>query len=62
VRQAQGLTLRQVADRSGVDFAYLARIERGEATGSITTLRKITRALGMGNLADTLALYDPEAE
>jgi hypothetical protein len=45
-----------------VDFAYLARIERGEATGSITTLRKITRALGMGSLADTLALYDPEAE
>lgn len=30
MREAQNLTLRQVAERAGVSFAYLAQVERGK--------------------------------
>ena len=60
LREAQGLSLRELARRADVDHAQLGRIERGEAVGSIATLRKLAKALGMTDFADTLALYDGE--
>ena len=45
-REARGLTLQQLADRSGVGFTSLWRIEDGRTRDPAgSTLRKIERAL-----------------
>lgn len=46
-RNAQGLTLRQVADRAEVSVSFLSQIERDEAKPSVGTLHAIAAALGM---------------
>ncbi len=51
-----GLTQRQLAERAGLDFTYLSKIEndRLEHTPSVKTLRNLAEALG----ADELELMD----
>lgn len=44
-RQAQGLSLREVARRSGINPGRLSVIERG-VTPSVNELRRIMEALG----------------
>lgn len=46
-RNAQGLTLRQVAERAEVSVSFLSQIERDEAKPSVGTLHAIAAALGM---------------
>lgn len=46
VRRRRGLTLRQVADLSGVTESFLSQVERDIASPSIATLRRIAVALG----------------
>jgi DNA-binding XRE family transcriptional regulator len=46
-RRAQGLTQRQLADRSGVDQAEISRIERGQANPTTATLGALVSALGL---------------
>ena len=46
-RNAQGLTLRQVAERADVSVSFLSQIERDEAKPSVGTLHAIAAALGM---------------
>ena len=41
-----GLTQREVAGRAGIDHGFLARIETGERTPSLTSLTAIATALG----------------
>ncbi|BBH68880.1 hypothetical protein ACTI_55650 [Actinoplanes sp. OR16] len=47
VRQAQGRTLREVADEAGVSLPYLSEVEHGTKEASSEVLAAICRALGM---------------
>jgi transcriptional regulator with XRE-family HTH domain len=44
-RQAQGLSLRQLAALAGVDHAMIDRYERGVTNASLTTVAKLADAL-----------------
>jgi len=44
-RLEQGISQAELAKRSGVEQATIARIERGRTNPSLTTLLKLTRAL-----------------
>jgi XRE family transcriptional regulator, aerobic/anaerobic benzoate catabolism transcriptional regulator len=46
LREARGLTQRQLADRSGVSPRYLAQLEAGDANISVERLADVCRALG----------------
>lgn len=46
VREEHGRSLRQVADRAEVSESFLSQIERGVASPSVATLRRIAEALG----------------
>lgn len=54
VRDSLGLTVEQLAARSGCEAALVARIEAGELVPSLAPLVKIARALGvrLGTLLD----------
>lgn len=45
VRQASGLSQRQVAERAGVGASYMSRIENGRTAPSTRLLEKLARAL-----------------
>ncbi len=57
VRQARGLSLRQVARKAEVDFAHLSRVERGRAALSVAALARVARVLGLAELARLLRPY-----
>jgi transcriptional regulator with XRE-family HTH domain len=59
VRKAQGLTLKQVADLSGIDIGQLSRVERGQCSLSIGALYRLASVLGMKPLAGALSEYVP---
>ncbi len=44
-REKSGLTQAEVAEKSGMDVTYYARIERGEINTSYDKLRKIAEVL-----------------
>lgn len=56
-RKLRGLTQAQLADRSGVGLATLARLEKGEGGASVENLLKVLRALGI--LDNALKALDP---
>jgi transcriptional regulator with XRE-family HTH domain len=58
VRQARGLSLEHVAERSGVDIGELSRAERGLGGLSIPALRRVARVLGLRELYRLLGPYD----
>jgi transcriptional regulator with XRE-family HTH domain len=47
-RQARGWTLDQLAERSGVSRRMLVNVEQGAANPSVTTLLRLSDALGIG--------------
>ena len=47
-RVMMSLTMRELAERSGVSASHLGRIERGERFPSARILRKIAKPLGFG--------------
>lgn len=47
LRKARGLTLTQLAEKSGLSIGYLSLLERDRATPSINALHTISRALGV---------------
>ena len=47
LRQARRLTLRDVAERSGVTESFLSQVERDVTSPSIATVQRIARALDM---------------
>lgn len=58
LREAQGLSLTSLAERSGVSRSNISLIERGESSATATVLDKLAGALGV-----TLAsLFEAEAE
>nr|WP_281381600.1 XRE family transcriptional regulator [Conexibacter arvalis] len=51
IRTRRRLTLRDVAERSGLSESFVSQLERGRANASIASLQKLTDALGT-TLAD----------
>ena len=47
IRRQRGLTLREVAERTGVSIAMLSMIERGRSNPSIGTLHALAEAFGV---------------
>lgn len=47
IRKAKGMSIRQLADASGVNFANIYKIENGKYNVSIDILNKICKALGV---------------
>jgi len=58
LRTARGLTLRELAQRAGVTESFLSQAERGVATPSIASVRRIARGLGL-SIADLFAEVEP---
>ncbi len=46
-RTAEGLTLKELASRSGVSIATISKIENGKISGGFETIYKIARGLGV---------------
>ena len=44
-REYRGLTVKQLADRSGVSAPFVSQIENGQREGSVETMRKIADVL-----------------
>jgi transcriptional regulator with XRE-family HTH domain len=55
IRSLRRATLKTVADRAGVSESFLSQVERGKASASIASLRRIAGALGV-SVAD---LFEP---
>jgi transcriptional regulator with XRE-family HTH domain len=58
LRDAQGLTLAALAERSGVSKSNISLIERGESSATATVLDKLTAALGV----TVASLFEQSAE
>jgi transcriptional regulator with XRE-family HTH domain len=58
-RERQGLTLREVARRTGLSPSFLSQLERDQVSPSIASLKQLAGALGE-RVADLLA--DPDLE
>jgi HTH-type transcriptional regulator, competence development regulator len=59
IRKETGLTLREVADKAGIDFTYLSKIENGRVlyTPAAETIRNLANALGVDSI-ELLSLAD----
>ena len=57
IRRLRRATLRTIAERAGVSESFLSQVERGKASASIGSLRRIANALGIA-VAD---LFEPSA-
>lgn len=58
LRTEQGLTLRQLADRSGLSLRFASQLDRGQANISIERLEQVARALRVP-LASLVAEEEP---
>ena len=61
LREAHGLTIEELAERSDTDASVIEQLESGEAATSLAPLIKLTRALGvrLGTLTDDDAQIGP---
>lgn len=57
LRKREGLTLDEVATRSGLSIAVISRIERNQTSAELETLYKLGRVFGM-SATDLLALAE----
>ena len=46
-REHKGLTLQALADAAGLSKPYVSQIEGGKRTGTVATLKKLAKALGV---------------
>jgi transcriptional regulator with XRE-family HTH domain len=54
LRQAKGFTQKALADKLGMSLTYLSNLENGKANVSLTTLRRLAKALKV-KVADLVA-------
>src|SRR5438874_11836090 len=47
IRRLRRATLRTIAERAGVSESFLSQVERGRASASVASLRRIAGALGV---------------
>ncbi|MBO4352946.1 MAG: cupin domain-containing protein [Eggerthellaceae bacterium] len=61
LREAHGLSIEELSDRSGLDAEVIEQLENGTAASSLAPLIKLTRALGvrLGTLTDDDAQLGP---
>ncbi len=45
LRKSKGLTVRQLADMTGINISNISRIENGETSPTVDTLNRLTQAL-----------------
>lgn len=57
IRKREGLTLDEVAHRSGLSIAVISRLERNQTTAELVTLYKLARVFGM-SATDLLAVSE----
>src|SRR3954465_8266664 len=57
IRRLRRATLKTIADRAGVSESFLSQVERGRASASIASLRRIADALGVS----VAELFEPGA-
>ncbi|QUW83948.1 helix-turn-helix transcriptional regulator [Streptomyces mirabilis] len=57
LREAQGLTLEELAERSGMSFRGVLYIEHGQRNPSLTTLLNLARGLKVSP-STLLAVFD----
>lgn len=60
-REAQGITLEELAERSGLSFRGVVYIEHGRRNPSLTTILNLARGLGAVP-SDLLAIFDAAVE
>ena len=58
VRQAKGLSLREVARRADIEVSHLSRVERGQAGLSVRALNRVAKVLELNELATLLSQYE----
>ncbi len=46
IRQAKGISARDLADRAGVTAAYISRLENGKMSPTVASLSRVMQALG----------------
>lgn len=56
IRRLRRATLKTIADRAGVSESFLSQVERGRASASIASLRRIANALGVS----VAELFEPD--
>lgn len=54
LREARGLSLREVAEPAHIDPAHLSRVERGKRNLSLPATLRLARALGLRDLVREL--------
>jgi transcriptional regulator with XRE-family HTH domain len=47
LREQKGLSVRALAEKAGVDFSAINRIELGKSTPKLSTLEKLAKTLGV---------------
>jgi transcriptional regulator with XRE-family HTH domain len=57
IRKREGLTLEEVASRSGLSIAVISRLERNQTSAELETLYKLGRVFGM-SATDLLAISE----
>ena len=62
IRQKRGISLRQLAQKTGLSAYYLSQVERGKANPSMATMKRITDALAMPLKALLTDTEDEERE
>ena len=62
IRQAKGISLKEMAERTGLSANYLSQIERGKANPSISVLKRITDTLAVPymSLVETSRTLKPD--
>ncbi len=60
-RERQGLSLRQLAKVAGVHYVSLARMEGGTSDPRLSTIRKLSKALGV-SISDLVGQSKPGKE
>jgi transcriptional regulator with XRE-family HTH domain len=61
LRKERGLTLKELAARSGLSISYISDLEHGRASPSLATLRELAAALGLSP-ADLLEGWEEGGE
>jgi len=58
-RRRNGITLKELAEKTGLSISFLSEIERGVAKPSMSSLRKLAHALGISLLSFSDVDQDP---
>lgn len=58
LRSLRRMTLREVAERAGLSESFISQVERGRASASIASLRRIADALGVA-VSDLFSPLEP---